>query len=698
MIDSKPDCGQAGAPGRRIPWLERGILGAVCALVVGIYAYAAHSGFLTSSSLRADRNYYNLLVQGFRAGQLSLKKEVPAGFAAAADPYDPTAYTHYMVLDTSYYQGKFYLYFGVVPAIVMFWPFVALTGHYLPQKDASIVFCAVGFLASVGLLRALWRRYFAEVRVVVVAAGALALGLATLTPFLLARCEPTEVAISCGYALTMLALAAIWKALHESRKRSAWLAAASLAYGLAVGARPSLLFGAVILLVPVAQAWRERRTVLAPLLAAVLPIAVVGVGLMTYNFLRFDSPLEFGWRYMLSGVRQDTAQRFDLRYLWFNFRVYFLEPARWCAQFPFVRDISLPPVPAGVIGIDAPFGVLTNIPLVWLALIVPLAWRGRAGESCSVLRGFVTAVALLFGVCTVTLLLFCAAENRYEVDFVPALVLLAVIGILSLERGLGPTTELGQAGRPRQGTWGRSMRWGWGLLLGVSVAFNLLAGVGRCAEPHNNLGKILLNTGHVSGAIAQFEQALRLKRDFAEAHYNLGSALEQARRPQEAIGQYRQALRIEPDYASAHNNLGNALWQAGQVREAIEHWEDALRIKPDLAEAHNNLGLASMSQGRPLEAISHYEQALRIDPKDAATHANLGLALAQQGRLPEAIDHYEQALRIEPDLAEVHYGLGLALEKAGRTQEAIQQYEQALRIKPDFAQVRDALARARAVQ
>ena len=167
-----------------------------------------------------------------------------------------------------------------------------------------------------GLLRALWRRYFAEVSVGVVAACALALGLATFTPMLLARCDVYEVAISCGYALTMLALAAIWWALHEpeSRKRSGWLAAASLAYGLAVGARPSLLFGAVILLVPVAQAWREprklsgeRRRIWAPLLAATGPIVLIGLGLMLYNVLRFDNPFEFGWHYQLSGQRQDTA-------------------------------------------------------------------------------------------------------------------------------------------------------------------------------------------------------------------------------------------------------------------------------------------------------------------------------------------------------------------------------------------------------
>ena len=55
---------------------------------------------------------------------------------------------------------------------------------------------------------------------------------------------------------------------------------------------------------------------------------------------------------------------------------------------------------------ETPFGVLTNIPLVWLALAVPLAWRNRSGQAASILRWFVTAVALLFGICALTLGLF----------------------------------------------------------------------------------------------------------------------------------------------------------------------------------------------------------------------------------------------------------------------------------------------------
>jgi tetratricopeptide (TPR) repeat protein len=719
--------------------------------------------------MSAPDNYYNLLVQGFRVGQLDPKREVPSALAQLADPYDPSAYASYgqEVGDMSYYKGKLYLYFGVTPAVMLFWPCVALTSHYLLQKDAVVILCLVGFLTSVGLLGALWRRYFAEVNWAVVAAGGLALGLASGMPVMLTRCDVYEVPISCGYAFTMLALAAIWKALHETERRCWWLASASLAYGLAVAARPSLLFGAVILLVPVVKAWRERGDVAvrkrgppkASVAAAVVPIALIGLGLMLYNASRFDNPFEFGWHHVLSGGPR--RRLFNVRYLWFNFRMYFLALGGWSGRFPFVQQIAVPRLPEGYDTIESPYGVLINIPIVWLALAVPLVWRGWSGQVSPVLRWLVATVTLLLGMCVLPLVLYATATVRFEVDFLPALVLLAVIGILALEQAMAPTTESGQAERT---IWRHAVRSGWGVLLVFSVAFNLLACVERCALWHDDLAIILARQGRLQEAIDHYEQALRLKPDFALAQYNLGNALLQARklpeaighyeralhlkpdfagaqlnlgdamqqsgRIQEAISQYEQALRIQPDLAEAHCNLGVVLQNAGQVQEAIGQYEQALRIQPDYAHAHNELGTALMRQGRLQEAIGHYEQAVRIQPTYAEAHYNLGKALLQAGKVPDAIEHcqqavrlkpefaeahsnlgvalqeagqlqraishYEQALRIKPDLAEAQLNLGIALEQLGRVQEAINHYEQALRIKPDFVEAQNALARARA--
>ena len=51
------------------------------------------------------------------------------------------------------------------------------------------------------------------------------------------------------------------------------------------------------------------------------------------------------------------------------------------------------------------------------------------------------------------------------------------------------------------------------------------------------------------------EQAVRINPDDTVAHYNLGIALEKAGRVAEAMAQYEQALRIKPDYPEARNAL-----------------------------------------------------------------------------------------------------------------------------------------------
>ena len=137
---------------------------------------------------------YNLLVQGFQSGHLHLNKEVPPGLMALPDPYDPAAnvqFRHppYELHNLSYYQGKLYLYFGVVPALVLLWPWAALTGHYLFHREAAAIFCSVGLLASLGLLRGLWRRYFPQVGGSVMAILAIALGLLAGSPILLQQAD-----------------------------------------------------------------------------------------------------------------------------------------------------------------------------------------------------------------------------------------------------------------------------------------------------------------------------------------------------------------------------------------------------------------------------------------------------------------------------------------------------------------------------
>ncbi|MGD0351824.1 MAG: hypothetical protein ABSB84_16125, partial [Verrucomicrobiota bacterium] len=63
------------APKGDTQWVDRAVFGMVCVLVIGVFAWIAEPSFsLRLKSSGAEDSYYNLLVQGFRAGQLSLKR------------------------------------------------------------------------------------------------------------------------------------------------------------------------------------------------------------------------------------------------------------------------------------------------------------------------------------------------------------------------------------------------------------------------------------------------------------------------------------------------------------------------------------------------------------------------------------------------------------------------------------------------
>ena len=400
----------------------------IWALIVAIGWNYFHDARLNGNfTSREPPSYYGLLTAALAAGQVHLRLIPDPKFLRLADPYagpQGTVRPH----DMSFYRGKFYLYYGIAPAVVLMLPWLLLTGNYLSEIAATTTFCFAGFLLAALWLLRIRRSNFPTVHVSWVLLCLAVLGLGSPIYFL--GNNPTFYAVPIAGAFFSLMLAGVLvdrsARATVSGAATIWLAAASLALGFAVGARPNYVLGLPLLLLPALRLWKTlpptRRWSVAALpfaAAAILPAALVGAGLAYYNYLRFGHLTEFGIQYSLSTVNQSTMKLIGFEFYPKNLRLYLLHAADFIRYFPFFY--------AG----DRPFGILPHLSLAGAAILFPLSWfslRLRHDQAW-VISGLFWLGAALANLAI--LCLFFGGEDRYLVDFAPSVLLLACALLLA---------------------------------------------------------------------------------------------------------------------------------------------------------------------------------------------------------------------------------------------------------------------------
>jgi hypothetical protein len=406
-------------------------------------------------------DYYDLLVQGFMKGHLSMNAEVDPGLSSP----DPNIRRNApFLLDVSLYRGKYYLYFGVVPAALLFLPYRALTGQDLAPNIAVFLLVASGFLLYLGIFLDARRRFFPGLRGWPQACCILLLAFGSGTPTLSMGSGCYEVAIAGGYAFMALSWFGMYRAWVAERNPAPWLALASVAGGLAVGSRPTCAFSLPILfLVMLALARRERRPAgpwqaprLGLISAAVAPAGLVGLCLMAYNELRFRNPFEFGFHYALCALTSSGLPVAKLSFIWPNLKWYFLRPPAFSPFFPYVLPMNAQTRPADYYGYETIQGQLAMLVLAVLCGGAMLRCRAELPRRLTAFASFVGGAFLLLFLAVAS---FGFRANRYVPDFQGSLALLLAL--------VGGSCAARHSPRP---LW----RAGFCILAMVSASFNLL--------------------------------------------------------------------------------------------------------------------------------------------------------------------------------------------------------------------------------
>jgi len=415
------------------PWKRRCVI-FILVLIVGAYyrwaARVANGKFEFGYDLDG---FYDYLGQAFAHGHLYLPVEPSPQLLAMANPYDPAVDNSIRRQDMVLYRGKYYLYFGAAPALLLFAPWRILTGHDLPQNCAAFLFGFGGFLFSTGaLLRVL---VLAGVRPRLCLLALLILGLAFCqsVPFLLNRVAAYEIAIVGGYFCISAAVFFLVRGLPLRENSWPWMAASGLAFGAAVASRPHLILAGAVALV--ALAIRGRGRALAAFAAAWM---LAGGLIAVYNYERFGNPVEFGFRYQLAGVGQN---RIELATRNWPPGMYYtlLDPPEFSRVFPWLRMVfrfpfdsaERHPLPPEYF-VEPSVGALWLAPFLVAALWVPskrrlqrVAEKACAAEVQTVLWVCAVSAAAIWCFLISTHL----SSHRYEVDFFPLASFAALAGL-----------------------------------------------------------------------------------------------------------------------------------------------------------------------------------------------------------------------------------------------------------------------------
>lgn len=421
--------------------------------VVVIYVWFISSG--TWTNWVSPTHYYANLARGFQLGHLFIPTRPDQRLSELPNPYDPSARVGIDApLDITYYHGRYYLYWGPVPAVILLAVQPLVHGRV---GDLQLVFgfiCGI-FLAQFFILIFVWNRFFQRHPKWMLAFSIFLAGLVSPVTFMLNNFRGAriyEAAISGGQLFFMGGLLLIITSLNVSLPSRWKLLLAGIFLALAIGTR-LFLFIPVGVIAAINVFWiLKSRTELSRkalnLFMFGFPLVLGFACLGWYNWARFGSVTESGLYYQLAGnnIQKNYPDLIKPIYIYQNFYNYLMSPFRLDAQFPFAyveygnnkavfSSYHLPSLYTSqqITGLfyTVPFVVFSIIPVLTLLFArfkkLPAA-AFAIGVDDYVYNWVIIVLGASFLLAFGFLTTFFWTAMRYMEDFMPALIMLSVIG------------------------------------------------------------------------------------------------------------------------------------------------------------------------------------------------------------------------------------------------------------------------------
>ncbi|HCY77882.1 MAG TPA: hypothetical protein DHV28_18395 [Ignavibacteriales bacterium] len=190
-----------------------------------------------------------------------------------------------------------------------------------------------------------------------------------------------------------------------------------------------------------------------------------------------------------------------------------------------------------------------------------------------------------------------------------------------------------------------------------------------------NEGNALLKDGNVTGAIAKYDAALQIEKDY-RTYYQKGVAQKKADKLEDAKVSFEECIKLNPGYEGALNALGGVYFSMGNYTAAIDNFEKVLKsnannsiktkVKKNISLAYAKLGNESLAGGNSQKGIEFLKKAVENDNYDAA-YLSLAKVYSELGKYDESIEAAQNALKYRSKITKggPYYYIGISYKGKG---------------------------------
>lgn len=399
------------------------------------------------------------LVDAFEHHQVNLLEEPSEDLLKLDNPYeyvkrDAEVGSGNFLWDHCFYNGKYYSYYGIGPVLALFLPYHLITGYYFPSGWATLMFSLIGILFLTKIYLAVIEKKFRDLPTNTVTAGLITLQLSSGIMFSAARPLFYELAIASGFMCVAIGAYLLMTSniLWDGKISYVRLGFASFFLGYAVLCRPTLAVYCIAALFFFAgglkkaldglEKRQKTRTFFKYAAVALVPLGIIALGQMTYNYLRFDNPLDFGIQYSLT-INDFTRAEFHWKYVLINMYAYlFNMPHFTPRKFTYLASSAERFGINGYTFFDDAGKNLVSVGIIYRALpIFAYLFSGKALKRVEKKKRILPA--LLIGVTCVLMplvIIFSSWESgyavRYNADFSWQMVIGALVVAFTLYKSI----------------------------------------------------------------------------------------------------------------------------------------------------------------------------------------------------------------------------------------------------------------------